>query len=52
MKKVEILELNVMEDHIHMVATIPPKVSVSELMGILVTSHNTNPFVFGPGPPG
>jgi putative transposase len=35
MKKVEILELNVMEDHIHMVATIPPKVSVSELMGIL-----------------
>jgi len=34
-KHVDILELNVMEDHIHMVVTIPPKVSVSDLMGIL-----------------
>ena len=34
-KDVEVLEMNVMEDHIHMVVTIPPKVSISELMGIL-----------------
>jgi putative transposase len=34
-KTVEILELNVREDHVHLVAVIPPKVSVSELMGIV-----------------
>ena len=34
-KNVEILELTVMEDHVHMVAILPPKVSVSELMGLL-----------------
>ena len=31
----EILELNVMEDHVHMIITLPPKISVSEMMGIL-----------------
>ncbi len=34
-KGVEILELNVQIDHVHAVVTIPPKVSVSELMGTL-----------------
>lgn len=34
-KKTEILELSIMEDHIHMVVSIPPPISVSELMGIL-----------------
>ena len=34
-KKVEIQELNVQEDHIHMVVVIPPKISISELMGIV-----------------
>jgi putative transposase len=34
-KGVEILELNVQIDHIHLVCSIPPKVSVSELMGTL-----------------
>ena len=34
-KGVEILELNVRKDHVHMVATIPPRISISELMGIL-----------------
>jgi len=34
-KKVEILELNVREDHVHMVVTIPPKISIAELMGML-----------------
>jgi putative transposase len=34
-KNVEILELTIMPDHIHMVAIIPPKLAVAELMGIL-----------------
>jgi len=34
-KDVELLEMNVMEDHIHLVVTIPLKLSISELMGIL-----------------
>jgi putative transposase len=34
-KKVEILELNVLEDHVHMVVVIPPRLSVSDLMGTL-----------------
>jgi putative transposase len=34
-KKVEVLELNVREDHIHMVVVIPPKITISELMGTL-----------------
>ena len=34
-KGVEIIELNVQIDHIHIVCSIPPKVSVSELMGTL-----------------
>ena len=32
---VEVLELNIMEDHIHLVVSIPPKYSVSGLMGYL-----------------
>ncbi len=32
-KGVEIIELNVQIDHIHVVCSIPPKVSVSDLMG-------------------
>jgi putative transposase len=34
-KKCEIEEMNVQIDHIHLVISISPKVSVSELMGIL-----------------
>ena len=34
-KNVEILEMNVREDHIHMVVTVPPKISISMLMGLL-----------------
>jgi putative transposase len=34
-KKAEILELNIQADHIHLVISIPPKVSISEMMGIL-----------------
>ena len=34
-KKVEILEMNVQKDHIHMIVSIPPKISVSQFMGII-----------------
>ena len=34
-KRIEVLELNVQPDHVHAVLQIPPKVSVSEAMGIL-----------------
>ena len=34
-KEVEVLELSVQEDHVHLVCSIPPKVSVSEFMGFL-----------------
>jgi putative transposase len=33
--KCAILELNVQEDHVHLLAMIPPKISVSALMGII-----------------
>ena len=32
---VEVLELNIQEDHIHLVISIPPKYSVSSIMGFL-----------------
>jgi len=32
---VEVIEMNVMADHIHILVSIPPKMSVSEYMGIL-----------------
>ena len=31
----EIVELNVREDHVHVVVSIPPKVSVSDYMGVI-----------------
>ncbi len=34
-KSGEVIELNVQVDHVHLVVSIPPKVSVSELMGTL-----------------
>lgn len=34
-KRCEIIEMNVQIDHIHLVVSIPPKVSVSEMMGTL-----------------
>ena len=34
-KGCEVIELNVQIDHIHLVISIPPKVSISELMGTL-----------------
>mgnify|MGYP003304037635 CR=1 FL=1 len=34
-KGVEILEGNIMPDHVHMLVSIPPKISVSSFMGYL-----------------
>jgi len=34
-KGCEIVELNIQEDHIHLLAMIPPKVSISDMLGIL-----------------
>ena len=34
-KKLEILEMNVQEDHVHLVLSIPPKHSVAEVIGFL-----------------
>ena len=34
-KSIEIMELNVREDHVQTVVNIPPKLSISEVMGIL-----------------
>jgi putative transposase len=34
-KDVEVLELNIQNDHVHMIVSIPPRVSVSDFMGIL-----------------
>ena len=34
-KEVEIEELTICEDHIHMMASIPPKLSISNFMGML-----------------
>jgi len=34
-KRCEVQEMSVQNDHIHLVVSIPPKVSVSQMMGIL-----------------
>ena len=34
-KRAEIVELAVMEDHVHLVVVIPSRIAVSELMGVL-----------------
>ena len=34
-EEVEVLELNVQEDHVHLLMSMPPKYAVSEMMGFL-----------------
>lgn len=34
-KSCELVEMNIQIDHIHLIVSIPPKLSISELMGIL-----------------
>ena len=41
-KEVELIELNVRADHVHMVCSIPAKLSVSDFMGILKEKKRMN----------
>lgn len=34
-KKLELIELNIQSDHIHILISVPPKLSISQVMGIL-----------------
>ncbi len=34
-KKIEIVEMNVQEDHVHIILDIPPRYSISDVLGIL-----------------
>ena len=34
-KKCEVVELNVQKDHVHIIVLIPPKLSISDYMGII-----------------
>jgi len=34
-KKLDLLELNIQPDHVHIVLSVPPKLSISQIMGIL-----------------
>jgi REP element-mobilizing transposase RayT len=46
-KKIEILEMTIMPDHVHLVAIIPPKLAISEVMGILKGKKPANKAVLG-----
>ena len=41
-KAIEILVLSVREDHVHAVVSIPPKLSISEVVGTLKGKKNSN----------
>lgn len=41
---VEVIELNVQPDHVHLLVKIPPKLSVAELMGVLKGRTAIRPF--------
>lgn len=43
-KQLEILEMNVQEDHVHLVVSIPPKYPVSEIIGFLKGKCAIKPF--------
>ena len=43
-KDIEILELNIRRDHIHIILSIPPKYSVSSVMGYPKGKLSLNPF--------
>ena len=48
-KKVEVLELNVQPDHVHAVLQIPPRLSVSEVVGTLKGKTAIKVFKSYPG---
>jgi len=53
-KGVEIIETRACPDHIHMLISIPPKYSVSQIMGYLVSNSNIllKLDILSPRPPG
>ena len=42
-KKIEILEANACPDHIHMLISIPPKYSISQIVGYLISYAQNSP---------
>ena len=48
-KRVEILEMNVRADHVHLVVQIPPRLSVSEVLGFLKGKTAIKVFKSFPG---
>lgn len=48
-KKIEVLELNVQPDHVHLVLQIPPRLAVSEAVGILKGKTAIKVFKSFPG---
>ncbi len=34
-KSSEMIEMNIQKDHVHLIVSVPPKISISQLMGIL-----------------
>ena len=34
-KSSEMIEMNIQKDHVHLIVSVPPKVSISQLMGVL-----------------
>ncbi len=34
-KSCEMIEINIKKDHVHLIVSVPPKISISQLMGIL-----------------
>lgn len=48
-KKIEVLELNVQPDHVHLVVQIPPRLAVSEAVGILKGKTAIKMFKSFPG---
>jgi putative transposase len=48
-KKIEVLELNVQPDHVHLVVQIPPRMAVSEAVGILKGKTAIKMFKSFPG---
>ena len=48
-KRIEILELNIKEDHIHIIIDVPPRISISSVMGILKGKTAIKIFQYFPG---
>ena len=43
-KSCEMIEMNIQKDHVHLIVSVPPKLSVSQLMGILIGQNSNQNF--------